>query len=89
MDYFSIIDNILTSNINNYLYIEDLYNNFLKKVLKKDIYSKLNIEYLFLLHVITYNNTNYDLKIIKGTNNIVYIGLFEFDYKEDVKDDEN
>ena len=63
MDYFSIIDNILTSNINNYLYIEDLYNNFLKKVLKKDIYSKLNIEYLFLLHVITYNNTNYDLKI--------------------------
>jgi hypothetical protein len=89
MDYFSIIDNILKKNINNYLYVENLYENFVKqeeksKKIKKnqDIYSEYISEYIFLLHITTYHNSDYDIKIIKGTNNIVYIGLFEFDYEE-------
>ena len=96
MDYFSIIDNILKKNINNYLYVENLYENFVKqeeksKKIKKnqDIYSEYISEYIFLLHITTYHNSDYDIKIIKGTNNIVYIGLFEFDYEEvDSRNDE-
>jgi hypothetical protein len=96
MDYFSIIDNILTNNINNYLYVENLYESFIKELEKskikknyENIYSEYIPEYIFLLHVATYYNNDYNLKIIKGTSNIVYIGLFEFDYEEENENKED
>ena len=82
MDYYAVIDTILEKNINKYIYIDVLYEKILKKN-KNDMYNNHDDKYIFLLHVYTYINSNYDVKFIKGNNNIVYIGLFEFDYVQE------
>ena len=87
MNYYEYINDLLIENKNKYIYTERLYKKF-KKKLDND-YDKneyRNTEYIFLLHVMTFETllVNHKIKRIRGMNNtVLYIGLFDNNISSD------
>ena len=71
LNYFKHINDILLLNLNKYLHSERLYKKF--KNIIKDGEKDKNMEYLYLLHLMTYKKRleNHFVKVIRDMNNNV------------------